>query len=177
MTSWKSLATRKSRVTAAVSALALSWWSSRLQIHIHGHRLHHAWKILVKQWLIYQSAVTIFLSSFGMVATWPNFAKKHTIICLESLLFFWFSQVGSHLGRPAPPTLLCFSVVLVYPGFVSCYDDPKWGVLPLSNFLSMWVHQSTLPRICSSLSLWGTQRAQCFLTPRQSWRIRVRLPD
>ena len=51
------------------------------------------------------------------------------------------------------------------------------GVLPTSNFLSMWVHQSTLPRFCSSPRLLSIQRAQRFLTPRQSWRMRVRLPD
>ena len=87
VTSSTSLAARKSRVTATVCALALSWWSSRPRTLVRGRRLYHAWKILGKQWLTYQSAVTVFLSSSGMVATWANFAKKHAIICFEALLF------------------------------------------------------------------------------------------
>ena len=105
VTSWTSLAARKSRVPAAVAALALSWWSSRPRTPVWGRRLHNAWKILGKQWLAYQSAVTVFLSSCGMVAKWPNLAQKHAIICLEALLFFSEWVVGSHLGRPTPPTV------------------------------------------------------------------------
>ena len=88
VTSWTSLATRKSRVTATVWALALSWWSSRSRTPVQGRRLHHAWKALGKQWVTYQSAVTVFLSSSGMVATWPNFAKKQAIICCCCCFFF-----------------------------------------------------------------------------------------
>ena len=39
------------------------------------------------------------------------------------------------------------------------------------------MHQFTLSRFCSSLTLWGTQRAQRFFRPRQSWRMRVGLLD
>ena len=42
------------------------------------------------------------------------------------------------------------------------------GDLPPTNFLSTWVCPFTLPRFCSPLRLWGTQRAQRFFTPRQS---------
>ena len=98
-TSWISLAVAKSRVTAGVCALALSWWSSRPRTSVRGRRLHHAWKILGKQWLTYQSAVTVFLSSSGMVATWPNFAKKHAIICLEALLFLLNFTGGFSSGK------------------------------------------------------------------------------
>ena len=62
--------------------------------------------------------------------------------------------------------VLRLGVVLVNQCFVFCYDVPKARGPPPSNFLSMWVHQSTLPRFCSSLRLWGTQRAQRVLTPR-----------
>ena len=61
--------------------------------------------------------------------------------------------------------------VLVNPCFAFCYDVPKARKPPPSNFLSMWVHQSALPRFCSSLRLWGTHRAQRVLTPRQSRRM------
>ena len=54
---------------------------------------------------------------------------------------------------------------------------PKTGDLPSSNFLSVLVHQSTLPHFCSSLRLSGPQRTRRFLPPRQSRRMRVRLPD
>ena len=122
VTSWTSLAARKSRVTTAVCALALSWWSNRLRTPVRRRRLHHAWKILGKQWLTYQSAVTVFLSSSGTVATWPNFAKKHAIICLEALLFLLNFTGGFSSGKPTPSTV---GVVLVYPCFVFCYDIPN----------------------------------------------------
>ena len=73
--------------------------------------------------------------------------------------------------------LLRLGVVLVYPILSPLMMSQTRGNHPPSNFLSMWVHQSTLPRFCSSFSLRGTQRAHRFLTPRQSWKMRVRLPD
>ena len=42
VTSWTSLVARNSRVTAAVCALALPWWSSRPWTPVHGRRLHHS---------------------------------------------------------------------------------------------------------------------------------------
>ena len=138
VTSWTILADRKSSVTAAVCALALSWWSSRPWTPDRGRRLHHAWKTLGKQYLTYQSAVTVFLSSSGMVAMWPNFAKKIAIILFgtffDSFEFhrwvliwedphrrlllrrgsYWYTQV------PSPVTM-----------------SQTWGDLPLSTFLSM----------------------------------------
>ena len=75
VTIWTSLAARKSRVTAVVCVLALSWWSSIPRTSFRGRRLDHAWKTLGKQWLTYQSALTVFLSSSGMVATW-QFCKE-----------------------------------------------------------------------------------------------------
>ena len=48
---------------------------------------------------------------------------------------------------------------------------------PPSNFCSIYWHHSYLTLVCSSVSLWGTQRAQRFLT-KSSWRrILSKLPD
>ena len=76
---------------------------------------------------------------------------------------------GSHLGRPTPRLLLRLGVILVYPGCVFCYDVPNAFL-----HVSAPVHPT---RFCSSLRLWSTHRAQRFHTPRQSRRMRVRLPD
>ena len=159
----------KSRVTAAVCTLALSWWSSRPQTPVRGGHLHLAWKILGTQWLTYQSAVTVFLSSSGMVATWPNFAKKHAIICLEAHLFLSDFTCGFSSGKPHTADCCFISRSYWYTQVLSHATMTQTrGDLPPSNFLSMWVYQSTLPRFCSSLRLWGTQRAQRFLATRQS---------
>ena len=99
VTSWPSPAARKSRVTAAVCALALSWWSNRPRTPVRGRRLRHAWKTWGKQWLTYKPAVTVFLSSVGMVATWPNFAKKGAVICLEAPLFLLNFTGGFSSGK------------------------------------------------------------------------------
>ena len=99
VTSWILSAARKSRVTAAVCALALSWWSSRPWTPVRWRRLHYAWKTLGKQWLTYQSVVTVFLSSSGMVPTWLNFGKKHAIVCLEALLFLLNFTGGFSSGK------------------------------------------------------------------------------
>ena len=150
VTSWTSLVARKSRVTAAVCVLALSWWSSRPQTPIWGRHLHHAWKILGKQWLTYQSAVTVFLSSSGMVATWPNFAKKHAIICLETLLFLLNFTGGFSSGKSHTADCCFVSGLYWYTQVSSPVAMPQTqGDLPPSNFLGMWVHQSPLPHFCS----------------------------
>ena len=80
--------------------------------------------------------------------------KTHTADCCFVSGSYWYTQVLS-------PVMMSQTL----------------GDLPPSNFHSMWVHQSTLPRICSSLRLWGTQRDQRFLTPRQLRIMRVTLPD
>ena len=89
MTGWTSLAARMSRVTAAVCALALSWWSSRPRTPVRGRRLHHAWKTLGKQWLTYQLSVTVFVSSSGMVATWPKLQRNTLSFVWKHFCFFW----------------------------------------------------------------------------------------
>ena len=163
MTNWTSLAARKSRVTAAVCALALSRWSSRPQAPVRGRHLQHAWKILGKQWLTYQSAVTVFLSSNGMVAAWLNLQKKQTV--WKHLCLFRISQVGSHLGRLTTSTVASFRGRIGIPRCRLLLRCPKREETFLrQNFPCMRVHQSTLPR--SSLRLWGTQWVQRFLTPR-----------
>ena len=128
--------------------------------------------------MTYQSAVTVFLSSSAMVATWPIFVEKHAIICLEALLFVLnftsgFSSEKTHTSDN------CYVSGSYWYAQVSSPETMSQtrGDLPPSNFRSMWVHQSTLPHFCSSHRLWGIQRAQRFLTPRQSWSMRVRLPD
>ena len=127
VTSWISLAVRESRVTAAVCALALSWWSSRPRTPVRWRRLLYAWKILGEQWLTYQPAVTVFLSSSGMVATWPKFAKKHATrsFVWKHLCFFWISQVSSHLGRPTPPTVASFRGPIGIPRFRLLWQWPN----------------------------------------------------
>ena len=167
-TSWTSLVPRKPRVTAALCALALSWCSSRSQTPVQGRRLRHAWKTLGMQWLTYQSAMIVFLSSSAIVATWPNFARKQTIICLEALLFLLNFTGGFSSGKTHTAKSCFISRSYCYSQALSPVAMSQMqGDLPLSNFLRMWVQQSTLPRFCSSLRLWATQQAQRFLTPRR----------
>ena len=127
----------------------------------HGHPFGNALYTMPGrlQWLTYQSAVTVFLSSSGMVATWPNFAKKHAIICLEALLFLLNFTGGFSSGKTHTADCCFVSGSYWYTQVSSPVTMFQTrGDLPLSNFLSMWVHQSTLP-YCSSLGLWGTQQA------------------
>ena len=78
--------------------------------------------------------------------------------------FFWISQVGSHLGRPTPPTVASSQSRIGIPTFRLLLECPKQGeTFRRQIFFSMWVHQSTLPCFCSSLKLLGTQQAQCSL--------------
>ena len=109
-----------------------------------------------------------------MVATWPNFAKKHAIICLEALLFPLnftgrFSSAKTHTAD------CCFVSGSYWYNHVSSpfTMSQTRGGLPLSNFLSMWVRQSTLQCFCSSHRLWGTQRAHVSL--RQGSREKCEL--
>ena len=136
VTSWTSLAARKSRATAAVCTLALSWWRSRSRTPIRGGRLHHAWKTLGRQWLTYRSAITVFLSSSSMVATQLNFAKKHAIICLETLLFLLNFTGGFSSGKTHTADC-CFVLGLYWYTQVSSpvTMSQTWGDLPPSNCL------------------------------------------
>ena len=54
---------------------------------------------LGKQWLTYQSAVTDFMSSSGVVTVWPDFVKKHTIICWEAFPFLLNFTGGFSFGK------------------------------------------------------------------------------
>ena len=128
--------------------------------------------------MTYQSAVTVLLSSSGMVATWPKFAKKHAIICLEALLFLLNFTGGFSSGKTHTADCCFVSGSYWYTQVASPITMSRTlEDLPPPNFLSMRLHQSTLPRFCSSLRLWGTNRPQRFFTPRQSRKMRVRLPD
>ena len=125
VTSWTLLTTRKSRVTAAVCTLALSWWSSRPRTPTRGCRLHHAWKILGKQWLTYQSAVTVFRS----LAVWwqrGRILQRNTLSFVwKHFCFFWISLVDSHLGRPTPPTVVSSRGRIGIPRFRLMLQCPK----------------------------------------------------
>ena len=125
VTSWTSLVARKSRFTAAVSALALSWWSSRTQTPVRRRRSHHAGKTLGKQWLTYQSSVTVFMSSSGMVATWPNLQRNTLPFVWKHFCFLWISQVGSHLGIPTLPTVALSRGCIGIPKFCLLLWCPK----------------------------------------------------
>ena len=58
--------------------------------------------------------------------------------------------------------LLCLGVVLVYPGSVSCYDVLNTRRPSSVKFLSMWVHQSTLPHFCSFTQVMGHSTGTTF---------------
>ena len=107
-------------------SLALSC-SSRPRAPVRGRRLHHARKTLDKQWLTYQSALTVFLSSSGMVATWQNFAYKHAIICLEALLFLLNFTGGFSSGKTHTAYCCIVSGSCYIPRFRlrPCYDVPN----------------------------------------------------
>ena len=105
--------------------MALLWWSRRPRTPVRGRRLHRCWKTLGKQWLTYWSTITVFLSSSGMVATWSNFAKKHSIVCLQALLFLLNFTLGSHLGRPTPPTVASSRGCIGIPRFCLLLRCPK----------------------------------------------------
>ena len=106
---------------------------------------------------------------------WQHGFAKHAIICLEAFLLNFTG--GSSSGKTHTADCCFVSGSYWYTQVASPVTMSRTrGDLPPSNFLSMWVHQSTLSRFRSSLRLWGTQRAR-FLTPRQSRKMRVRLPD
>ena len=94
VTSRTSLAAKKSRVTAAVCALALPWWGSRQQTLVPRRRLHHAWETLGKKWLTYQSTVIVFLSSSGLMTTvaWETLGKKW--LTYQSTVIVFLSSSG-----------------------------------------------------------------------------------
>ena len=107
---------------------------------------------------------------------WLNFAKK---CChLFGSILFLLNFTGGLLSGKTHTADCCFVLGSHwYTQVLSPVRMSQTWDLPPSNFLSMRVHQSTLLCFCSLLRLWGTQEAQRFLTPRKSWRMRVRLPD
>ena len=96
----------------------------------------------------YQSSVTAFPSSSSLASTWSDFAKKkktqtnkqnknkqtnkqtkknkkqnpHAVIRLAALLFRLNSRWVLIWEDPQCRLLLRLGVVLVFPGYVSCYD-------------------------------------------------------
>ena len=125
VTSWTSLVARKSRVTAAVCTLALSWWNSRPWTPVRWHRLHHAWKTLGKQWLTYQPAVTVFCPQAVWWQRGPILQRNTLSFVWKHFCFYWISQVGSHLGRPTPPTVASYRSRIDIPRFHLLLRCPK----------------------------------------------------
>ena len=126
--------------------LTKSWWNSRPRTPVRGRRLHLAWKIFGTQWLTYQSTVTIFLSSSGMMATWQNFAKKHALICLEAYLFLSNFTCGFSSGKPHTADCCFVSRPNWYTQVLSHVTMIQTrGDLPPSNVLSMWVTNPPYP--------------------------------
>ena len=144
VTRWTSLAARKSRFTTAVCVLAFSWWSSTPRTPVRGRHLHHALKTLGKQWLTYQSSITIFLSSSGMVATWPNFAKKCAIICLQALLFLLNFTGGFSCGKTHTADCCFVSGSCLYEGHSLCFAI--WFFNNTYNTLSIPVFRRNPPQ-------------------------------
>ena len=56
-------------------------------------------RVAVAEWFIYQSKLTVFLSSRVMVATWPDLEKKHTTICFATLFDHLNFTGGALLGK------------------------------------------------------------------------------
>ena len=158
------------------NAFGLSWWSSRPRTTARGRCLHHAWKTLGKQWLTNQSVVNVFLSSSSMVAMLSDFAKKHAIMCLETFLFVLNLTDGFSSEKTQTVDCCFVSGTYRYTQVSSpVIMSQTRGDLRSSNFLNMWVNESTLTSFCFSPRWWGTQWAQHFI--EQSWRMRVRPPD
>ena len=188
VTNWTSLVARQSKVTAAVCTRALSWWSSRPQIPVWGCCLHYAWKTLGRLLLTYQSAVTVFLSSSSIVATWVDLAKKqnktkqknptHTYTKTPYHLFgstsISFNFTGGFSSEKTHTAGCCSPRCHI--GFISCYNVPN-AKRPSSIILSLHVGAPVFPTLFLLFTqVMGHPRA-LFLMPRQPWRMQVRPPD
>ena len=93
----------------------------------------------------------------------PDFAKKHAVIRLESLVFQRWVLIWEDPHCRMLPRL---QVVSVHLGIASCYHVPNSRRHFSVQFSQHERHQSALTQLCSSLSLWGTQRTQHFLMLR-----------
>lgn len=77
-------------------------------------------------------------------------------------------------GDPHSQLLLCLGSHW-YPHFIESYSVTDATRSPSIEIFSICLHYSTLPFFCSSVKLWGTQRAQRFKTPRWLQRILLRI--
>ena len=167
--SWTPSLARNSLVAEAVWAGALSWWRVMPDF---GRRVRTAYSTWGRHWRTYQSAVTVRLSSSGVVVMCPILAMYEATISLLVLLdrlnfggwvspgksqtndwafvsgSKWYTQISSYL-------------TIFYIEFGRS----------LPYFSSMVKHHCTLPTFCSSVSWCGTHLAHRLWTA--SWWCRI----
>ena len=125
-----------------------------------------------------------FFTNSGWYASqpWPSFCPQavwwqHGQILQINMFGSTSVSFESHWSvliweDPNCQQLLRLGVVLVYPGFVSCYYVPN---ARRPSYVKFSWHAGA-PFHLTPLLLF-TQQVQRFLTPRLSWRMWVRLPD
>ena len=114
--------------------LCLRWHCHDGAVHPFGDAVYTMPGRFKAQWLTYQSAITVFLSSGGMVATWSILQRNTLPFIFKHFCFFWISQVGSHLERPTPPTVASFRGRIGIPRFCILLRWPKREETLLSQF-------------------------------------------
>ena len=109
--SWTLSLARNSLVAAAVWSGALSWWRVMSDF---GHRVRTACSTYGRHCCTYQSAVTVRLSSSGMVVICPVWAMYEATICLLALLDGLNFRGGVSPGKSQTPcsSMLCHRVAL-----------------------------------------------------------------
>ena len=161
------MAARKSRVTAAVSGIVMmEQQTTDTCSRTPFTQCLEDFRQTMVDIPVSRNRLSVLKWYGGNVA---EFSKEHAFICLEALLFLFNFTGGFSSGKTHTADCCFVSGSYCYTRVSSLVTMSQTrGDLPPSSFLSMRLHQSTLPRSCSSLSLWGTQRAQRFCTPRQS---------
>ena len=135
---------------------------------VRRRRLHHAWKTLGKlvDIPVSRTCLSVLKRYDGKVAEFCKETRYHLFGSTSVSFEFhrWVLIWEAHTANCCFVSGSYWYIQVLSPVTIS----QTRGDLPPSNFYSMWVHLSTLSRFCSSLKLWGTQRAQRFLTSRQS---------
>ena len=175
VTSWTSLGARKSRVTAAVWALALSLWSSKPRTPVWGRHLHHVWTILGKQWLTYQSAVTVFLSSSGMVAwSWIDCCSKDVNVrikkvwsALNKFNTIWKSELSD--GLKIGFFRATIEMVLLYGSTARTLTGSRLKVERGMKMLGMVKNVTWRQRITNEVLYVGLPRISTTVRERRLW--------
>ena len=122
-----------------------------------------------RQWCTYQSAVTVRLSSRGMMATWLDFPKRQPFSSVRCVMCWVFGE-GTRPETARPLTASWFPDHIDRPKFRHVFSQVNFE-RPLVNFRNMNSHHSTLSRRCSSVNEWGILPANRFLTRRWSWNM------